>query len=398
MFCHLHHIVKIFLIGIIIIVTHKFFLGDSLWGGRDMKKNIPINHHYIPQFILRNFSDDNKKINVYNLSTCDLSVRNIRTQYSKDNLYKMSNIENVMHVEESFAKLECEAAPIITRINNSKSQVIVNRIELQILKKFFFLMSFRSERRMTQYRDSYFDPLTEIILSPQTKDHDYMDLWLRELKFLLDHDISEYKICDDLSMPIYLDFENTFKDKYMVVWRAYLTEDFIITDNCGTFERSSGGLFPGANVISFYPISYTKIIGFVTKAFEHKQTQDMHKSNFAMELFPFPRNRRVVKNQFNAMDEYVYKICKLTNNDVRYTNALLLNEATSKISFNELQAIGKSVIYYEEESNNKNDYSTLLEIIERGSKKKQNKKTKKPLKGLSFFILLLLVIFKNYSL
>lgn len=53
-----------------------------------MSKKEPIRHHYVPQFILRNFCDDNGYVNYFNKNTNIIALREPRDIFMERNLYR----------------------------------------------------------------------------------------------------------------------------------------------------------------------------------------------------------------------------------------------------------------------------------------------------------------------
>lgn len=130
-------------------------------------------HHYIPRFILRRFLEDyetlksqtnqqrrkaarkaHKKgmpdpecIFVFDLETGVLESRPIGRVYGEVNFYQdKGNDENRNHLEEKLAFLENNAARIITHIHASlpSGEVVLARKDSEVLRKFVFLMHYRS--------------------------------------------------------------------------------------------------------------------------------------------------------------------------------------------------------------------------------------------------------------
>ena len=111
-----------------------------------MKKE-PIRHHYIPQFILRNFCfDDNGNTFYKDIKSKKESVKQIRDIFMGRNLYRDTiNSDNPIQIEEDFARFENEVAPIIKEKFLDSEEFILTRLEEEKLKLFFALMAFRSK-------------------------------------------------------------------------------------------------------------------------------------------------------------------------------------------------------------------------------------------------------------
>ena len=67
-----------------------------------MKKE-PVRHHYVPQFILRNFCDEKGFLNYYDKKTNEMTVREPRDIFMEKNLYR-----DEINVADNPTKIETE--------------------------------------------------------------------------------------------------------------------------------------------------------------------------------------------------------------------------------------------------------------------------------------------------
>ena len=170
----------------------------------------PKRHHYIPQFILRNFLNENNKLYYWNTGKQEIEERNTKSIYMEFNLYRdeKNNPENPTIIEKKFSALEGKVANLINNKIIGKRTIKITRDENELLRKYLFLLSFRSAARKEQYSNAKFDPLTEAVLSSKLVDNDYEDLWLRELEIILDlKDLKKVKENNDLSIVTQMDIE-----------------------------------------------------------------------------------------------------------------------------------------------------------------------------------------------
>ena len=116
-----------------------------------MENNEPIKHHYIPQFILRNFLGDDGLLYYWDNENKYLSKRNTKSVFMNRSMYKSEelNSENPVEIENNLSKFEQEIAPIFKRLC-SPDEVAITRKELEMLRIFLSLLSFRSDLRMKQ--------------------------------------------------------------------------------------------------------------------------------------------------------------------------------------------------------------------------------------------------------
>ena len=75
----------------------------------------PIRHHYIPQFILKNFCfDDEKHLNYYDISNNKFSVEETTNVFMVKNLYRdeVNYQDNPVQLENDLSKYEMEISRI----------------------------------------------------------------------------------------------------------------------------------------------------------------------------------------------------------------------------------------------------------------------------------------------
>lgn len=335
--------------------------------------NITKKHHYVPQFILKNFSKDKKRINIWNVNEKKQFKMQVEVAFQKKYLYKDdNNKEDTMHIENAFSKLESDVAPIIKKIIDSKNKIELNRLELKLIKKFLHLMEFRSKNRNRQYKNSLFDPLTELSLKSKCKDEDYVALWLRELKYLIENEI-DFGINEEtpLTLPIFQEVIKHYKGTFVVVFDACQGEEFFLTDNYGTFEKSS---VTGLPIISFYPLSPRKLIALVSGWNLNSNTLYLdEKTSIPSTYISPPKNkyknymgnrayRRLGRESDN--DKFIYTISKIDNNTVRQINAFLINQVHEQLCFMNSNNIKNSLKFYNDaDYRKKHSYKELLESI-----------------------------------
>ncbi len=127
-------------------------------------------HHFIPQFILRNFAHPyyngkasrkkrrpnngiylgDKVVNAIDLSkpVIELVEMKVARTFGVSNLYvDVEHPENEQHIEEMFSKLENSAAQVISKIRikfeSGAAEVALKRSERDTIRKFLYLMEYR---------------------------------------------------------------------------------------------------------------------------------------------------------------------------------------------------------------------------------------------------------------
>lgn len=214
-----------------------------------MSKQEPKRHHYIPQFILKNFHNENQQINYWDITKAKLEARNTKSIFMEKNMYRDEkfNFNDPTKIETQFAVFESEISELIAQKIIDKKEIILTRSELEKLRIFTFLLSFRSNYRKTQYDKSNFDLLTKTILEQSCQSNDFSDLWKQELDILTTcrsyEDIKNSKKIDPI---IHQEILNDLIGYYMTFVDA-MGEHFLLSDIYPTAE-----IYPVTNNINIY--------------------------------------------------------------------------------------------------------------------------------------------------
>ncbi|KAJ5592213.1 hypothetical protein N7537_009117 [Penicillium hordei] len=174
------------------------------------------NHHFIPRFILKNFAPEDQPpagpanrsqknkmekrsdflANKIDLERSMLTQRPVSTEFALVNMYRDPGFdENPYHLEKKFALLEGQVSEIVHRARSRFSQSLtleLNRIELDRLRKFLFLMKYRNSGMFDRYNHDHID---EYQADDREKILSYMessgfqkprDVWFDNLRRFLD--------------------------------------------------------------------------------------------------------------------------------------------------------------------------------------------------------------------
>lgn len=116
----------------------------------------PKRHHYIPQFILKNFCyDDNNHLLYFDKQSGEVSSEDTRDVFMVKNLYRdeINNADNPTKIEKDLAVFENEVSRIIKDKFLSGRDIILTLQEDQKLKLFFAIMGFRSKETNHKFGD-----------------------------------------------------------------------------------------------------------------------------------------------------------------------------------------------------------------------------------------------------
>lgn len=197
----------------------------------------PIRHHYIPQFILRNFCfDENRKhIYYFDKKTAKISQRKIEEVFMVRNLYRdgINNPDEPVKIENDLARFEGEVSKIITGKFLKEDEIELSFEEDDKLKLFFAIMGFRSKITSDKLGEKASNEMKRFYSMYQS-DENLSDFWKRNLGYLVNcrslRDVLNHKEIDE---PIKIFFRrDTFGifGLYFIVAEKRGPFDFIISD------------------------------------------------------------------------------------------------------------------------------------------------------------------------
>lgn len=331
-----------------------------------MNKQEARKHHYIPRFILKNFNDSNNQVNYWNIEKSILEKRNIKSVFMNKDMYRDESLdkEDPTKIESNFSKFEMEIAELVSNKLLKEKEIILTRKELEKLRIFISLLSFRSDYRMNQYKNKKFDEITKNILLKYQSDGDFEKLWKRELNILTTcRDYNNINNSDELDPIIKKEFFNELTGYYMTIVDARGGQ-FILADIYPTCE-----IFPSkiANVYMHYllPISPNRMILLNHIMFKKElKNDDFYRQMISISkikddaIIP-PKTNYENYPYYNLNDKYIYKAQKIYANTVEYLNALALNETNVGIIFNNSEKVIDSIIKFNSINGTKQKFFSL---------------------------------------
>ena len=323
-------------------------------------------HHYIPRFILKNFNDENGQVNYWNIEKNKLEKRNIKSIFMNVDMYRdeLLNEDDPTQIESKFSVFECEIADLIAKKILDKDEVVISRRELEKLRIFITLLSFRSNSRMEQYKNNQFDDSTREKLLKFQPDGNFEELWKRELDTLATcrsyQEIQESNVIDPI---IKLDFTNDLMGFYTTFIDARGGQ-FILSDIYPTLEIFPTGV-ANIHMHCMLPLSPTRMLLLNHIMFKKEnENNPMLKgmrtlSQIKGDAIVPPKNKYVSYGLLNKDDQYIYKVKKVYKSDVQYMNALVLNETRVGIIFRDKDRIVDSISSFNERTDTKQKFIEL---------------------------------------
>ena len=238
-------------------------------------KNEPIRHHYIPQFILRNFCcNGNGIVQYYDKSTSKFSKQNIRDVFMAKHLYRdeINTPENPTQIENDLADYEREIANLIKSKFLHENEITLNLDEDQKLRLFFAIMSFRAER-VKDYFKSLLCGADAKYYSVFQADGNFEDFWKRNLSKLvkcrsLQEALEHSEIDEPIKTFMMRDTVGLF-GMYFAVAERFESENFVIGDTYPEVVWGVNDYGHKLEIYSIYPISPERIILMVHNGAEN---------------------------------------------------------------------------------------------------------------------------------
>lgn len=217
-------------------------------------------HHYIPQFILKNFVFDKKNnVKYYDSLTKAISIKNTRDIFVEKDLYRdeINNKLDPTRIEKDFSKYESEVSLIFKKIIYGKD-ILITKQEYDSLLLFLAILGFRSRNVKERYEE--IEEQNKDFFLMYQEDGNLNSFWKRNIISLLkcrslDEVLKSKEIDDVIKNFMYRDIIGVY-GKYIVVLEKRGNEDFCIGDTypcCITGDNA-------IPIYDYYPISPNRII------------------------------------------------------------------------------------------------------------------------------------------
>ena len=291
-------------------------------------KNEPIRHHYVPQFILRNFSNEKGFVNYYDKTINAVNLRETRNVFMERNLYRdeINYTENPTKVETDLASFEREISQIMREKFLVGDRIFLTKEEDEKLKLFFAIMGFRSYNTMFQFSKGMKRESVEMYSRYQSNE-DFLDLWKRNLGYLINcrslEEVLNHKGIDEPIKLFMCRDVGGLWNQHWVVLEKKEGESFIIGDVYPTVV--TGTITQGfkIHIYSINPISPSRVILLVENGAENTPS---HVLGF--------RQTVLYKPQWNSEKQIIsIRVKKLYPEEVEIINNSVANAAQKGIVF-----------------------------------------------------------------
>lgn len=294
-----------------------------------MPNKEPIKHHYIPQFILRNFCfDGGNHLYYFDKKTSEIYQRKTSEIFMVRNLYRdnINNPDEPVKIERDIARFESEVSRIITEKFLKETEISITLEENEKLKLFFALMGFRSKITSNAFGDGVSEE-SKAFYSWYQKNGDLLDFWKRNLGKLVNcrslKEICDHKEIDDpIKILMCRDILGSF-GLYFTVAERRGTFDFVISDSYPTIIYGETENRLELILYSIIPISPDRVILLVANGATAAPKRVRILNDEVLKKPRISMNKKLI----------TIHVRKIYEREVEYLNSALIREAHEGIAF-----------------------------------------------------------------
>lgn len=278
-------------------------------------KNIPVRHHYIPQFVLKRFCYEGNKVWYYDINEKQISSIDISDAFMKRNLYKDKiNDYDEMQIERDLAKYETEISKLLAEQFYDEKDIYLTEAEEDKIKLFYAVMAFRSKNASDFFKNTKTKEFIDYYNKYQP-DGDFEAMWKRNLGLIvncrsLKEVVTNPKIDEPFKMFMFRDTEE-IAGSYLKIVESE-GEEFVLTD-CYPLVKTGTNL-NGIELIlyEYFPISPQRAILVVSNISDY----------IALDYLQL-RKGIFTRPEETDGEKYKYHVKKIKNEEVK-----MLNEST----------------------------------------------------------------------
>lgn len=273
-------------------------------------------HHYIPQFIIRNFAKNELGfVRYYDKKKDEYSNKPTEDIFKRENYYRdeKNNPKNPNEIEQDLAKFECEIAKIIKERFLDDDSIELTYKENDSLLLFLAIMQLRSQNVLKYFGKNASEEDKKFYQDIQP-DGDLETMWKRNLGAAakcrsLEQVLDNPNIDDIFKLFIGRDSFG-FAGAYLIVAERRGKEDFFLSDAYPLVQTCGSEKIKNIPLYAYFPISPRRIIIVCYKGarLASKQVRYFEKQFLAE---PFRTSDR---------KGYTIKVRKLQETNVRFIN------------------------------------------------------------------------------
>ena len=291
----------------------------------------PIRHHYIPQFVLKNFCFEDRRLHYFDKQIGCISVKDTRDIFMVRNLYRdeINCTADPVKIEKDLADYEREVAPIIKERFLTEREIFLTKEEDAKLRLFFAIMGFRSLNAKLCFGEKISKQSIAFYKRYQP-DGNILDLWKRNLGYIVQcRSFEEVWNHPHIDEPMKLFFRRDtigYFGKYIAVVEANNENAFVIGD---AYPVVIQGVLPNGLPLIMYeifPISSNRVLFMANNG-----VQGTPKGVLVLREFLFQPPKYI--KETNMLRIRVRKLC---TNEIQHINREVAKNASQGFAFRSL--------------------------------------------------------------
>lgn len=288
----------------------------------------PIKHHYIPQFILRNFCFEEKRLYYFDKQTGRVSAKDPRDIFVERNLYRdeINSADDPVKIEKELSRYEGEVAKILKERFLDAREILLTPEENAKLMLFLAIMGFRSLQAKRSF-DEGVTKRSKAFYRAYQPDGNILDMWKRNLGHIVQcrsfEEVWDHPGIDDpMKLFIRRDVVGLF-GKYIAVAEANAGNSFLIGDIYPVVITGIGlGGLP-AEMYEIFPISPNRVLFLANNGMQGTPRDVLFLRDF---LFQPPKRIEETK-------QLRVRVRKLCTEEVLYLNKEIAETAKQGVAF-----------------------------------------------------------------
>ena len=288
----------------------------------------PIKHHYIPQFILKNFCFENRRLHYFDKKTGCVAVKDTRDIFMVRNLYRdeTNYATDPVKIDKDLADYEREIATIIKKRFLTEREFFITTEEDKKLRLFFAIMGFRALSTKLCFGEEISKQSKKFYKQYQA-DGNILDFWKRNLGYVVQcrslEEVLNHPHIDDPIKTFFLRDTFGYSGRYIAVVEANEENAFVIGD---TYPVVIQGKLPNGLPLIMYeifPISPNRVLFMANNGVQGTPTDVLILRKF---LFQPPK----YIEKANMLQIRVRKLC---TDEVHYLNKEIVKNAQLGFAF-----------------------------------------------------------------
>ena len=291
----------------------------------------PIRHHYIPQFILKNFCFEERRLYYFDKQTSCVSIKDTRDVFMARNLYRdeINYAADPVKIEKDLAEYEREVAQIIRERFLDGREIFITPQEDAKLKLFFAIMGFRSLNAKNSFDNTY-SQHTKTYWKSYQPDGNTLDFWKRNLGYIVQcrsfEEVCNHPYIDDpIKVFSHRDTVGYF-GKYIAIAEANMPNAFLIGD---TYPVAVNGVLPNGLPLPLYdifPISPHRVLLLASNGVQGTPREVLFLREFLFQPPKYDESANLLR----------IRVKKLSTDEVQYLNKEILKSAKLGVASQQL--------------------------------------------------------------